>query len=121
MGALAQRSSFNVAVRIPPEDRYEPAIEIAAYFVISEALANVAKYAAASSVTVGADWSDGQLAVEIADDGVGGADATSGSGLRGLADRLAALDGRLEIRSTVGGGTRVLARIPSAAPFPNPA
>ena len=121
VGALAQRSSINVAVRIVPEYRYEPAIESAAYFVISEALANAAKYAAASNVTIAADWSDGELTVEIADDGVGGAAASRGSGLRGLADRLDALDGRLEIRSPVGGGTRVLARIPSSGPIPNPA
>ena len=121
VGSLAQRASINVAVRIPPEDRYEPAIESAAYFVIAEALANVAKYAAASNVMVAAGWSDGELTVEIADDGVGGAAASSGSGLRGLADRLAALDGRLEIRSPVGGGTCVRARIPSSSPMPNPA
>ena len=121
VGALAQRSSVNIAVRIAPEERYEPAIESAAYFVISEALANVAKYAAASNVTIAADWSDSELTVEIADDGVGGAAASTGSGLRGLADRLAALNGRLEIWSPVGGGTRVLARIPSSAPIPNPA
>jgi signal transduction histidine kinase len=120
VGALAQRSSVDVAVRIAPEDRYEPAIESAAYFVISEALANVAKYAAASKVTIAADWRDSELMVEIADDGVGGAAASTGSGLQGLADRLAALDGQLEIRSPVGGGTRVLARIPSSAPTPNP-
>ena len=96
-------------------------MESAAYFVISEGLANVAKYAAASNVTVAAGWSDAELTVEIADDGVGGAAESSGSGLRGLADRLAALDGQLEIRSPVGRGTRVLARIPSSPPMPNPA
>lgn len=96
--------------------RYATAVEGAAYFVVSEALANVAKYSEAQRADVRADWLDDELTVEIADDGVGGADPSAGSGLRGLADRLASVNGRLEITSPVGGGTRLLAHIPAAAP-----
>jgi signal transduction histidine kinase len=72
----------------------------------------VGKYSQATAVTIRADCPDGELLVEVTDDGVGGADATRGSGLRGLADRVAAVDGRLEIVSPPGGGTRLNVRIP---------
>jgi signal transduction histidine kinase len=81
---------------------------------VSEALANVAKYSDATSITISADCPDDTLRVAVIDDGVGGADATRGSGLRGLADRVAALGGRLSIVSPAGGGTSVLAEIPLA-------
>ena len=87
--------------------RLPEAVELAAYFVTSEALANVAKYAQATAATVQrhADAATA-LVVEIADDGVGGADAARGSGLRGLADRVEALGGRLTVVSPPGEGTR---------------
>jgi signal transduction histidine kinase len=90
-------------------------VEIAVYFVVSEALTNVAKYAQATAATVTVRRSDGHVAVEIADDGVGGADAARGSGLAGLTDRVAALDGTLSVDSPAGGGTRVRVAIPCEA------
>lgn len=118
--SLAGRSPVGVTVQIG-QGRYPPAVEGAAYFAVSEALANVAKYANAGHVVVRGDWAAGSLTVEIADDGIGGADQGLGTGLRGLADRLAAIDGTLEVVSPVGGGTRVLARIPTLAPTEQPA
>jgi signal transduction histidine kinase len=88
--------------------------EEAAYYLVSESLTNVARYADASAVSVDVARSDGRLIVEIADDGCGGANTTGGSGLRGLADRVEALDGRLRVYSPEGGGTRVRADIPCA-------
>jgi PAS domain S-box-containing protein len=90
----------------------EALAEAAAYYVVSEALANVVKYAEASTVAVRVDPRNGRAVVEVADDGVGGADPTGGSGLRGLADRVEALDGRLQVESAPGGGTRIRAEIP---------
>ena len=84
-------------------------------------LANIAKYSEASEALVRADWRDDQLTVEIIDDGIGGADATSGTGLRGLADRLESIDGSLEVVSPVGGGTRLVARIPVPTAIATPA
>jgi signal transduction histidine kinase len=84
----------------------------AVYFVVSEALTNVAKYAHARHATVAVRRVADKVVVEVSDDGVGGADVARGSGLRGLSDRLAALDGRLELRSPVGEGTRVRGEIP---------
>jgi signal transduction histidine kinase len=115
--SLAQRSMVEVSVSIAA-GRYPAQVEGAAYFAISEALTNVAKYAEADHVVVRGDWADGALTIEVADDGIGGADADRGTGLRGLADRLAAVDGTLEVVSPVGGGTRLLARIPTLAPTP---
>jgi signal transduction histidine kinase len=101
--------------RIGIDGRLPGAVEAAAYFVVSEALTNVVKYARARTVGVEA-WQEGdEVMVEVADDGVGGADAQSGSGLRGLADRLSAVDGRLEVDSPPGRGTRVRATIPCRA------
>ncbi len=97
------------------EERLPPPVEAAAYYVVSEALANVAKYAEASSVTVSVSRRNGLALVEVADDGVGGANPGGGSGLRGLADRVEALDGRLEVWSPQGRGTRIRAEIPLAA------
>ena len=89
-------------------------VEAAIYYVVSEALANVAKYAQASSVTVEVAGTDGRAVVAVADDGVGGADPTAAPGLRGLADRVAALDGRLHVDSAPSRGTRIHADIPCA-------
>jgi signal transduction histidine kinase len=111
--ALAARSQIPVAVDAEATD-VPQAVEIAAYFVVSEALTNVAKYAKASAVTVTIRQADGVLRVEVADDGVGGADPSRGSGLSGLADRVAALDGTIVVDSPPGEGTRVRVEIPCA-------
>ena len=87
-------------------------VAAAAYFVCAEALTNTAKHAAAARVAVAVTSSDGRLRVEIADDGVGGADPAYGSGLRGLADRVETLGGTLRVQSTPGRGTRLAAEIP---------
>jgi signal transduction histidine kinase len=112
--ALAARAPVPVSVQAPGE-RLPGPIESAAYFVVSEALTNVAKYARASRATVTVRRANAGLTVEVADDGVGGADAGAGSGLRGLADRVAALDGTLTVHSPAGRGTRLRAVIPCAA------
>lgn len=111
---LAERSPMPVDVVVPPR-RFAPAIEAAVYFVCSEAVTNVAKYADASRAAVSVSAGDGRLHAEVADDGVGGADPTRGSGLRGLADRVEALGGRLELASTPGRGTRVVVSLPLPA------
>jgi len=101
-------------------ERYSPAVEGAAYFVISEALANVTKYADATKTTVRVRRLADHVTIEVSDDGIGGADPRSGSGLRGLADRLAALDGTITVASPVGGGTTVSAQIPTNPPTASP-
>ena len=112
--ALADRAPMPVEVQSSLERRLPEPVEAAAYYVVSEALANVVKYANALSVTVELARRDGTAVVEIRDDGVGGADPERGSGLRGLADRVEVLDGRLSVESRPGGGTRVRAEIPCA-------
>jgi signal transduction histidine kinase len=112
---VARRAPLEVKLEVG-EERYPPPVEAAAYYVVAEALTNVAKYSGASTATVRAKARDGLLLVEVADDGVGGADAARGTGLRGLLDRVAALDGTLEVESPPGAGTRVRARIPLATP-----
>ena len=92
----------------------------AIYFVVSEALTNVAKYARASSATVTVRRAADTVVVEVSDDGVGGAEIASGSGLRGLSDRVGALDGRLELDSQPGEGTQVRAEIPVRGDSPGP-
>jgi signal transduction histidine kinase len=109
---LVGKSSVTARVVALPDRRLSPAVEATAYFVVSEALANVAKYASATRATVSAECPGNSLRVEVADDGVGGADPSSGSGLRGLADRVAAVGGNLSVVSPTGGGTRVVAEIP---------
>jgi signal transduction histidine kinase len=96
-------------------DRLPEPVELAAYFVASEALANVAKYARASTVSMRVWRNDGIVGIEIADDGIGGADDRGGSGLRGLADRVEALDGHLRVSSPAGAGTVVTAELPCAS------
>jgi signal transduction histidine kinase len=110
--ALTARAPLQVALVGAPGERLPPAVEAAIYFTTAEALANVARYACATSATVQISTTDREAAVEIADDGVGGADPRRGSGLRGLIDRVAALDGRLEIDSPPGEGTRLRAIVP---------
>ena len=118
--ALVIRSPFPVEVAVP-EQRLPPGIEAAAYYVAAEALANVAKYAHASCAQVSVLESDDgdEVVVEVSDDGVGGADATRGTGLRGLEDRVESLDGALDISSPPGRGTTLRASIPLArSPLP---
>jgi signal transduction histidine kinase len=117
--SLADRTHTSVSVDIG-DDRYPPAVEGAAYFLISEALANVTKYARATRVIVRARGRGDHLSIAVEDDGIGGADARAGSGLRGLADRLAVLNGRMEVDSPAGGGTRITARIPLDGPYAEP-
>jgi signal transduction histidine kinase len=109
--ALADRAPVPVRVDIP-EERYPAAVESAAYFVVAEALTNVAKYARASAAQVTATRHAGALAIEVNDDGVGGAVVATGRGLTGLHDRVAALQGRLVVDSPPGQGTRIRAEIP---------
>jgi len=94
------------------ENRLPEQVEVAAYYVVSESVANIGKHAHASSATVDVARMNGRAVIEVVDDGVGGADTERGSGLRGLADRVEALDGRLRVWSPSGGGTRVRAEIP---------
>jgi PAS domain S-box-containing protein len=109
--ALASRAPLPVEIDGPDGDLPTP-VETAAYYVVSEALANVTKYAQASSVKVTVARSNGYALVEVVDDGIGGADPSRGSGLSGLADRVASLSGRLAVDSPPGAGTRVRAEIP---------
>jgi signal transduction histidine kinase len=95
-----------------PDERLPSPVESAVYFVVAEALTNVARYAQARTVTVTVVRNNGQVDVRVSDDGIGGADPAQGSGLRGLSDRVAALDGLLELTSADGNGTTVRARIP---------
>jgi signal transduction histidine kinase len=109
--ALAGRSPVPVVVQMP-RCRLPYPVEAAAYYVVAEALTNIVRYADASEAKVSVARRNGHAIVEVADDGVGGADPTRGSGLRGLADRVAALDGRLQIDSPPGAGTTVRVEFP---------
>jgi signal transduction histidine kinase len=109
--SLAERSAIPVTIAVPDE-RLEERIEAAAYFLVSESLANVARYARASAVHVSVSRRNGATVVDVDDDGVGGADPVFGSGLRGLSDRVQALDGTFQIESPPGGGTHLHAVIP---------
>ncbi|HEX5592715.1 MAG TPA: histidine kinase [Solirubrobacterales bacterium] len=114
LGGLAERSPVPVEIAAAPAERLPMPVESAAYFVVAESLTNVARYADAELATVRVERRDGALEVEVSDDGAGGADPDAGTGLRGLADRVAALDGSLSVRSEAGKGTTVEARIPCA-------
>ena len=112
LDSLAVRSTVPTTVSFETSERLPERLEFAAYFVASEALANVAKYSHATKVTMRV-WRTGPMAsIEIADDGVGGADDSNGSGLRGLADRVESLNGHLQVRSAPGTGTVVTAEMP---------
>jgi signal transduction histidine kinase len=113
---LAGRATVPVEVIESPRERLPDQVEAAAYFVVSECLANVGKHAQASSATVSVRAQDGQLLVEVRDDGTGGADVENGHGIQGLEDRVGALGGTLAVESPPGAGTRVLATIPLAMP-----
>jgi signal transduction histidine kinase len=112
--ALAGRAPFPVRVIETPHRRLPAQVETAAYFTVAEALTNAAKHAGAHQATVLIEQHNGSARIEVADDGIGGADSARGSGLRGLGDRLAALDGQLTVTSPSGGGTRLIATIPCA-------
>ncbi|HEX7345718.1 MAG TPA: histidine kinase [Candidatus Limnocylindrales bacterium] len=109
--ALAERASTPIRITAS-DDRYPASVEAAAYFVAAEALTNVDRYASAASASMTISADERTLTIEIADDGVGGADPAKGSGLRGLVDRVAALGGELTVSSSPGGGTTVRAEIP---------
>ncbi|MDP9259661.1 MAG: histidine kinase [Actinomycetota bacterium] len=111
---LAARAPVPVELRVDIKGRLPEAQEVAAYYVVAEGLANIAKHACATIASVVVRRTEGKLLVEIVDDGVGGADTEQGSGLRGLADRVEALDGRLRIWTLKGEGTRVQAELPCA-------
>jgi len=112
VGSLTSRLPLLVEVKQMPDARVKEAVEVGAYFVICEALTNVVKHARASRASVAATIADGQLLVSVSDDGIGGADPESGTGLTGLSDRVAALDGVLTIVSRRGAGTTLSCRIP---------
>jgi signal transduction histidine kinase len=110
---LADRSPIPVTLEMSG-GRYPPTVEAAAYFVVSEALANAAKYSQATHVLIKSEELKGsRLRIEVGDNGVGGADESAGSGLRGLEDRVAALGGTLMVASPPGGGTRLIAELPA--------
>ncbi|MFI8964988.1 sensor histidine kinase [Streptomyces sp. NPDC053493] len=116
--AVAERSPLPVRLdfAVPPSraGMLPKPVETAAYFVVSEAVTNVVKHAGARAVDVHVRWEDGMLDVRVRDDGAGGADAAAGSGLAGLASRVAALDGRLRVDSPAGGPTTIGAELPCA-------
>ena len=112
--SLAARAPVPVKLTVELDGRVNERLEVAAYYVVSESLANIGKHAEASSATVAVACAGGALVVEIVDNGVGGADSERGTGLRGLADRVEALDGRLRVWTPRGGGTRVRAEMPCA-------
>jgi signal transduction histidine kinase len=110
--SLAARATVPVRLSVTLNERMAERLEVAAYYVVSESLTNIAKHAQARSASVDVARQNGQVVVEVVDDGVGGADTECGSGLRGLADRVEALGGRLRVWTPHGGGTRVRAEIP---------
>ena len=114
--SLVDRAAIPATLDFAVADPLPERVEAAAYFVVSEALTNVAKHAAALSARVALHTDKGTLVVEICDDGCGGADAARGSGLRGLRDRVEAIGGALEATSPAGGGTTIRATLPAVAP-----
>jgi signal transduction histidine kinase len=116
--SLVARTPLPVELTVDLGDGSARCAEVAAYFVAAEALTNVAKYARATSAAVTVVRAYGRLTVEIADDGIGGADTRAGSGLRGLADRVEAIGGRLSITSPIGEGTTISATLPCSPSRP---
>jgi signal transduction histidine kinase len=109
---LARRSPIPVELHVPADARLPERVEVAAYYVVSEALTNAAKHAKASMVRVGVETLDGVIRVSVEDDGAGGADPARGSGLVGLKDRVEALGGALFVDSPPGAGTSVRVELP---------
>ena len=112
LAELARRMPVPVDLEVRPMPRPAAAVELTAYYVVAEALQNVAKHAQANGATVALRGDGDLLRLVVTDDGVGGADALSGTGLRGLADRVAAMNGRLRVDSPPGGGTRIHVDLP---------
>ena len=110
--SLVAATPLEVQLNTDGLPRLSEPLEVAAYYVVSESLTNAAKHAQANRVTVDVGVTDGTLIAEIVDNGIGGADSERGTGLRGLADRVEALNGRIRIWSAAGSGTRVRAEIP---------
>ena len=110
--SLAARSAVPVKLNVAIDDRLDESIEVAAYYVVSESLANIGKHAKAKTVTIDVTREGDELVVEVIDDGIGGADSERGTGIRGLADRVEACGGRLRVWTPTGGGTRVRAEMP---------
>jgi signal transduction histidine kinase len=109
---LAAQAPVPVRLTVDVPGRVAEAVEVAAYYVVCESLTNIGKHARAASATVAVREADGTIVIEVVDDGCGGADTEKGTGLRGLADRVEALSGRLRVWTPIGGGTRVRAELP---------
>jgi signal transduction histidine kinase len=110
--SLVARAPVPVQLDVDLGGRLDEQVEVAAYYVVCESVANIGKHARATSATVTVGRRDCQVVVEVVDDGIGGADTERGTGLLGLADRVEALGGRLRVWTPVGGGTRVRAELP---------
>ena len=110
--AILARAPLPVELTDLPDERLPEPVEAAVYYVVAETVTNIAKHARAESATVSVTLASGTARVVITDNGVGGADPAGGTGLRGLADRIEALDGGLRIESVPGSGTRIEAQIP---------
>jgi signal transduction histidine kinase len=115
LSSLAGRAPVPVSVEVSVPDRPSPAIETTAYFVVAEALTNIAKHAGATRAVVTVARQNGHLRVEVTDDGIGGADASRGTGLAGLVDRVTAVDGTVRLSSPVGGPTILTVELPCAS------
>jgi signal transduction histidine kinase len=115
LSAVIARSSVPVTMSVDVAERPPAAVESTAYFVVTEALANVAKHAHATKASVTIVRKGDRLVAEVTDDGVGGADPARGSGLHGLADRVSAVGGRMDLLSPSGGPTTVLVELPCAS------
>jgi signal transduction histidine kinase len=114
---LARRSALPVRLHLHADGRLPAESEATAYYVVSEAFANAVKHARASAVDIRVDMDEGMLTVQVSDDGVGGADASNGSGLTGIRDRVEAVGGTLTVHSPAGSGTVLTARLPPGDPF----
>jgi len=110
--SMVARAPLPVRLHVELDGRVQEPLEVAAYYVVSESLANIGKHAQATAASVNIGRENGSIVVEIVDNGIGGADTERGTGLRGLADRIEALGGRLRVWTPAGGGTRVKAEIP---------